>query len=246
MVDVPTHESGHTLDVLITPTLDNLIICSLKATYKISDHWFVECKIKFKKAIVQKKEIVFRPLSKIDDYVLVEKLFNMSHKSNLVNDQNFVPYFNNSMIEIIDQLASKKKKRLNIWHTNKWYTEESLHLRQKARKYEQKYRKSNLASDKIIFKTILHSHRIHLWHARKSYINDLFNDCRNNQRILFHTLNRSVSKMQENTLPEGDNQEISENFCRFFYDKIAKCKRICRVMTTSLQTPQMLMCYLIS
>ena len=62
-VDVPTHESGHTLDVLITPTLDNLIISLPKATYTISDHWFVECKIKLDKAIIQKKEIVFRPLS---------------------------------------------------------------------------------------------------------------------------------------------------------------------------------------
>ena len=62
MVNVPTHdESGHTLDVLITPTLDKLIISSLKATYTISDHWFEECKIKFVKAIVQKMEIVFRP-----------------------------------------------------------------------------------------------------------------------------------------------------------------------------------------
>ena len=38
MVDVPTRETGHTLDVLITPTLDSLIISSPKATYKISDH----------------------------------------------------------------------------------------------------------------------------------------------------------------------------------------------------------------
>ena len=59
---------------------------------------------------MQKKELVFRPLSKIDDNVLTEKLSDMSHKSNLVNDQNLVSYFNNSMIEIIDQLASKKKK----------------------------------------------------------------------------------------------------------------------------------------
>ena len=34
MVDVPTHESGHTLDVLITPTLDNLIISSPKQHIK--------------------------------------------------------------------------------------------------------------------------------------------------------------------------------------------------------------------
>ena len=42
MVDFPTYKSGHTLNVLITPSLDNLIISSLQATYKISDHWFVE------------------------------------------------------------------------------------------------------------------------------------------------------------------------------------------------------------
>ena len=114
MVDVPTHESGHNLDVLITPTLDNVIISSPKATYKISDHWFVECKIKFKKAKVQKKEIVFRPLSEIDDDVLAEKLSDMSHRSNLVDDQYLVSYFYNGMIEIIKQLAPKKKKRLNI------------------------------------------------------------------------------------------------------------------------------------
>ena len=39
----------------------------------------------------------------------------------------------------------------------------------------------------------------------------LFNDCGNNQQILFHTLNRLVGKKQENTLPEGGNQELSEN-----------------------------------
>ena len=86
MVDVSTHESGHTLVVLITPTLDNLIISSLKATYKISDHWFAECKIKFEKAIVKKKKTVSRPLSKTDDDVLAEKLSNMLHRSNLVDD----------------------------------------------------------------------------------------------------------------------------------------------------------------
>ena len=107
MVDVPTHESGHTLDVLITPTLDNLIISSPKATYKISHHWFVECKIKFEKAIVQKKEIVFRPSSKTDDDVLAEKLSDILYKSNLVDDWNLVSYFNNSMTEIIER---KKKK----------------------------------------------------------------------------------------------------------------------------------------
>ena len=32
MIDLPSHESGHTLDVLITPTLDNLIFSSPKAT----------------------------------------------------------------------------------------------------------------------------------------------------------------------------------------------------------------------
>ena len=113
------------MDVLITPTLDKLIISSPQTTYKISDHWFVECKIKSENAIIQKEEIVFRPISKIDDDEPTEKLSNMLHKSSLVHDQYLVSYFYNSMIEITDQLALKKKKRLNIRHTNEWYTEES-------------------------------------------------------------------------------------------------------------------------
>ena len=86
----------------------------------------------------------------------------MLHKSSLVDNQNLLSYFNNSMIEIIDQLAPKKEKRLTIQHTNECFTEESLHLRQKVRKYEWKYRNSKLASDKIVFKTILNSYRKHL------------------------------------------------------------------------------------
>ena len=35
MVDGATHESGHTLDVLITPTLDNLIISLSKRQHII-------------------------------------------------------------------------------------------------------------------------------------------------------------------------------------------------------------------
>ena len=35
----------------------------------------------------------------------------MSHESNLVDDQNLVSYFNNNMIEIIDQLPPKKVKK---------------------------------------------------------------------------------------------------------------------------------------
>ena len=87
IVDVPTHENEDTLDVLITPTLDKLIISSPKAEYRISDYCFLECKIKFEKtAIVQKMGMVFRLLYKTDDDVLVEKLSDMLHKSNLVND----------------------------------------------------------------------------------------------------------------------------------------------------------------
>ena len=84
---------------------------------------------------------------------------------------------------------------------------------------------SNLVRDKIIFKTILNSYRIHLQHARKSFINNLLNNCGNNQQKLFHTVNRLASKTQENTLPKGDNQELSENFCRYFYDKIDKIQK---------------------
>ena len=42
-VHVPTHSSGHTLDLIITRSINDVTITSPLATFALSDHFFVEC-----------------------------------------------------------------------------------------------------------------------------------------------------------------------------------------------------------
>ena len=42
---VPTHESGHTLDLIITRSNNDIRVSTLKATMAPSDHNFIECKL---------------------------------------------------------------------------------------------------------------------------------------------------------------------------------------------------------
>ena len=46
-VSCPTHLSGHTLDVIITRSSDDVVLASPKATFPISDHFIVQCPIGF-------------------------------------------------------------------------------------------------------------------------------------------------------------------------------------------------------
>ena len=46
-VNVPTHSSGHVLDLIITRTNQDIIITEPATTIFLSDHLFVECKLNF-------------------------------------------------------------------------------------------------------------------------------------------------------------------------------------------------------
>ena len=46
-VSGPTHLSGHTLDLIITRSSDDVVLASPKATFPISDHFIIQCPIGF-------------------------------------------------------------------------------------------------------------------------------------------------------------------------------------------------------
>ena len=62
----PTHTSGHTLDLIISRSINDVIITELESTLALSDHLFIECNLNIPKPNVMVKEIRFRLLKKID------------------------------------------------------------------------------------------------------------------------------------------------------------------------------------
>ena len=65
-VNVPTHESGHTLDLIITRNCEDVVVNTPHATRFISDHAFVQCYLSCRRPTLEKKTISYRDLKKID------------------------------------------------------------------------------------------------------------------------------------------------------------------------------------
>ena len=59
-VITPTHESGSTLDVIITRQFGDLVRETPVSDYHISDRWSVICRLNLDKPRVTKKTVTFR------------------------------------------------------------------------------------------------------------------------------------------------------------------------------------------
>ena len=65
-VSGPTHLSGHTLDLIITRSSDDIVLASPKTTFPISDHFIIQYPIGFSRPALSYKKLTFRKLKNID------------------------------------------------------------------------------------------------------------------------------------------------------------------------------------
>ena len=53
----PTHLSGHTLDLIITRSSDDIVLASPKTTFPISDHFIIQCSVGFSRPALSCKKL---------------------------------------------------------------------------------------------------------------------------------------------------------------------------------------------
>ena len=58
-VSSPTHLSGHTLDLTITRSSDDVVLAFAKVTFPTSDHFIIQCAIGFPRPALSCKEMTF-------------------------------------------------------------------------------------------------------------------------------------------------------------------------------------------
>ena len=86
-VHCPTHQHGHTLDLIITRQSDSIIDSSPVPDYMISDHISLLCNLSFVKLPLPVKNTAYRKIKAIDTKLLTSELrvsemcVNPSHQS---------------------------------------------------------------------------------------------------------------------------------------------------------------------
>ena len=84
-INKPTHDHGHTLDLLITREADNLI-SSISVEHGLSDHFAITCNLSLKKPKALRKTISSRNLRSMDRQAFREGLHAALSGNDLQSD----------------------------------------------------------------------------------------------------------------------------------------------------------------
>ena len=141
-VTIPTHESGHTLDLIITRNNDELLLTKPRGGYFISDHCFVSTRLDIPRPDLQVKTVSFRSIKDMDMTefrtdleVICQNLIEIDDVSTLAKE------YNSQLLECLDKHAPVMTKSF-IERPKMAYFDRSLKEAKKdRRKAENEWRK---------------------------------------------------------------------------------------------------------
>ena len=218
-----THSSGHTLDLLISRSTNDITVRSLQATTYISDHCFIECFLSIPGPNLVMKEIQFRKLKNIDLQafqadIAASDLCTTSSWSSL---DDLVRCYNATLSQILDNHAPLRKKVVIDRPRLPWFNDELKNLKAKRRKLEKQMLKSRSQHDRDVYCNFRNKYSELLNKARNNYYSDLISDCAGNSKKLFQVVNSLCKERQENPLPpHHDSRKLADDFGEYFCRKI--------------------------
>lgn len=224
IVNQPTHDKGHTLDLLLIREEDPcLSFASVDYTLP-SDHAVVHATTCVRRPNNVKTVKKHRNLKSI----CMDDLRNLLRPSfselNELTDVNILATRYQDIVKsTVDQLAPLLSKTMIDKPRPAWFTTNLIKERQKVRSSERRWLKSRLAIDKDLLNTSRSNYKSKLDQTKANFFKNKIDDA-TNDRALFAIIDElSGSKsIVANTLPNIEICQLSEMFSEFFDDKIVK------------------------
>ena len=146
-VNIPTHTTGNTLDLVITRNY--LLVTGLKSDQSVdSDHFALIFNLSFQSPGAVKRTITYRNWKSVDKPVFrsdIEKAFGGFTSQ---DPESAVESYNSVLKDIVDKHVPEKSRVIVVRVDAPWYTSELVKEKRLRRKLERKYNKTKSAVDK--------------------------------------------------------------------------------------------------
>ncbi|XP_071149246.1 uncharacterized protein [Mytilus edulis] len=228
----PTHNKGHTLDVVITR--DNSIIlqtshfikdpCLFDQNGNLSgDHLALFTSLKISKSPKQPHTVSSRKLSDIKSTDFIQDLNSYKIVQNREGSvENIVNLYNTELSSIVDRHAPLKSRKFIMRPNTEWYTDELRFAKRDRRKAERRMRKSNLTVHRQIFRdTCLKASKL-LLKSKKYYFSTKISEIEHDQKQLHRLTNELMGNRREIILPLNNYEKVlADKCCKFSIGKIS-------------------------
>ena len=227
LVQEPTHEKGHTLDLLLTREDEADMVSNLGVSPLVmSDHYTLAFLLPWKKTGFSKTSIKSRNTKNIDMDKLKDDIENSELVKNPPSDlDELVTCYHDTLSTIFNLHAPVTEKGVVLRPNTPWYNEHIRQAKQKRRQAERKFRKTKSEIDKEILKENQKLVNDLSTKAKQTYYNSKITDAENNSKTLFQISKQLLCKSNRNILPShSSNTELANKFSHYFNDKIAKIR----------------------
>ena len=213
----PTHNKGHTLDLVISNT--NPIHSLNVQNIGVSDHYMITMELLFPTPPSQlKRKIQFRNLKLINQEALSLDLKQISsHATCFQSPTDLVGYYNKSLSDLLNNHAPLKSRSVSFKRSAPWYTDELRKLKTSGRALERRFLTSGLTVHKQAYREHQREYARSLSTARSQYFSNIINDNLSNSKQLFTTVNHLL-KPQSLSHSEATEEKCNE-FMTFYKGK---------------------------
>ena len=123
-VNGPTHKKGHTLDLIITRAVDELVTSVEIRDPMLSDHSAIHCKLRLKKPPLERMETSYRKLRSVN----MDSFNDDLKQSDLLTTNTFdltglIEKYENTLTETLQRHAPLKRRMITLRPSAPWYHE---------------------------------------------------------------------------------------------------------------------------
>ena len=200
-VHQPTHEKGHTLDLIITRSPDTMISSIPAADELFSDHFSVSCSLSFPKPHLSSK-IVTLCSKDLDLSLFLEDLSSSNLFTNPPeHPDDLLQSYNTTLRAVYDHHAPIRQKTITTRCRVPWFNNTIKRAIQCRRKAERKWRFSAKPDDLAVFKEERNITTSLMNQERHSFYSDWIGQSHIDQRQLFRKAKTLLGLDSKHSLP---------------------------------------------
>ena len=222
------HKSGNILDLILSDIQQTVSVMTTVPGPYLSDHGAVIATLNSKRL---KPLFSYQEVCKLKD-ITQEQLIDKFKPENVPLSsklEEIVLEFNNKLTCTLNKLAPLKKQKINFRPKNPWYDMEMKAHKRPMRKMEKKWLKHKLECCWVAYKKCRNSYYGTLNFKKKVMLRHKLAECSKDSKKIHTLINNLTTKQQPQQWPPHKSEEdLAEDFAKFFLDKITKIREALR------------------
>ena len=211
-----THKDGHTIDLVMSRSSDN-IIASVSVSSLVTDHHAIQCSLRMSKPPLPTKTVTSRIYKQLDHHALMSDIQDSELLCNPSPDlDTLCTQYNSALKSALDRHAPEKTRTVTVRSHTEWMNDSILAEKRRRRQYERLWVASKLEVHHQMYKQQRDFVNSLIRQAKVKHYESKVLECGTNQKKLFQIVQSLMDPKAETATSLS-----AEAFSSYFITKIS-------------------------